>query len=194
MSKKPSSLWHLLQPPPEMEWLRRCSSMISSQRRVNLKEQSNLCSNLALREKENGWVFFFFPSFYDMIHWDDCMDLFHTVPLDTFSPWRQRHSRVNSLTKAAFPQQMMGDNLESYSRKLQHLDVMQMPPDAAEILMTELPSYMELYIISFSRFWINHTCFFNHSVCMKWTFKWYALNRNWVFKIHIGPYFLICDK
>lgn len=70
MSKKPSSLWHLLQPPPEMEWLRRCSSMISSQRRVNLKEQSNLCSNLALREKENGWVFFFpFLLWHDPLRW-----------------------------------------------------------------------------------------------------------------------------
>lgn len=63
--------------------------------------------------RKRKWMSFFFPSFYDMIHWDDCMDLFHTVTSDTFSPWRQRHSRVNSLTKAAFPQQMMGDNSES---------------------------------------------------------------------------------
>lgn len=76
---------------------------------------------------------FFFFFFYDMIHCDDCMDLFHTVTSDT-SSWRQLHSRVNILTNAAFPQRMMGEN--SYSRKLQHLNVTQTSPDAPEILMT----------------------------------------------------------
>lgn len=69
--KKPSSAYDPPPTSPEMEWLWRCSSTISSERIVSLKEQSYLCSNLMLREKENVWAFFFFffLLWHDPLRW-----------------------------------------------------------------------------------------------------------------------------
>lgn len=176
--KKPSSAYD---PPPTSSWNGMTLKVFLDDIIWKDSESEGTVVSLLQSDaerKRNLRVFFFF-SFYDMIHWDDCTDLFHTVTVDTSSPWWQLHSQVNSLTKAAFPQQMMGENSGYYSRKLQHLNVKQMSPDAPEILMTEISQlHWATYYFFYKILSKSYMLFFYHSVSMKWTFKWYALNRN----------------
>lgn len=182
MRKKASSLWHLSQPPPEMEWLRRCSSMISCQRIVNLKEQSYLCSNLALREKENLSFFFPFMTWsIEMTVWTCFIRLPRIRFLlgDSYTQewtvWQRLlfHSRWWETTQDTTAANY---NISMWCKRHQMLQ---------KSWWQKFPSSIEL----------EH--FFYHSVTMKWTFKWFAWNRSWgviVFKVRINPYFLVCDN
>lgn len=118
-------------PPPQKEWLRRCSSMISSRRILNLKELLNLCSYLMLRAKETGWFFL-----YDMIHWD----LFPRIRLLLGDSCTQFYRSCFSST---------GDS-GYYSQKLQHLNM----TSDTQCSRTPMIAVTLLHVISVSRSWI----------------------------------------
>lgn len=129
--KKPASAYD---PPPQMEWPRRCSSMISSQRTVNHISAPIWC----WEKKKMHEVFFFSFSFMTRSIETSVWTCFRRLP-------RLRLLLGDSCThgktlwqRLLFLSRWWEKNSGYYSRRLQHLNVTQTSADAPEILMTEI--------------------------------------------------------
>lgn len=147
----------LPQPLPQKEWLRRCSSMIWSQRIVNLKEQSYLCSSLMQEKKENVGVFL-------SLLWQDPLRWLYGLVLYTYLEYI-------SLSTAALTNKQFDKSCFSSADdgREKHLNViLQFPPDAPELLMTEIS---ELHSATYNSFLSDFEYIINFlSLCIRFRF------------------------
>lgn len=140
--KKPSSAYEPAPHPPRKEWLRRCSSMISSRRILNLKEQLYLCCYLMLRAKETGWFFFLMTRSVEMAVWTCFLGYVFSVATAALASKQFYRSCFSSTGDSGY-----------YSQKLQHpkmtYETLQNPHDSG---------YPEYFWCIYCKCW--HSLFF----------------------------------